>query len=408
MKKFIWTLLTLIAVALGALLGVYKHQKNSGVLGKDVGFVRFLLVKRTPGTVSKEPENKEPATTGGQKTAPVKEAVFDREAFEELWRSAKDSYRKADFTAAELSYTKALELLNNAEPGDREPVVQIDRMRLRAWFFARIAENMYLDNLVDGVDIVQIKLQAGRKPFFAKLLERTDYEIKIERQSGMTATVPINEVDLLVNLTPEQYRKTLEAILNERAKKADGAAKPDYRSFFLCASFAYKHKLMDRLTELLEKTFEHAESEQLVDRFVPGNNLELKVALHYSFKRDAKANVYAERLKEERAIAKKDKTTDKTTPGPADPAPAGTPTPQEKLDEADELFKEGYAYYIKAIPGTPDHDKNLAKAEPFLREAAGVLHELKNQHPGNRDIEDQLVEINRILFDIMIRLPLKR
>ncbi|TET38529.1 MAG: hypothetical protein E3J72_03305 [Planctomycetota bacterium] len=410
MKKFIWTLLTLIAVALGALLGVYKHQKNSGVLGKDVGFIRFLLIKRKPGTGSKEPGNKEPATTGGQKTAPVKKAVFDREAFGKLRISAKSSYREADFTAAELSYTKALELLNSAEPGDPELALKLDRMRLRSWFFARIVENMYLDNLVDGVDIVQVKLQGGRKPFFARLLEKTDYQITIERQSGITATVPISEVDLLVNLTPEQYRKTLEAILNERTRKAYGAVKQDYQSFFLCAAFAFQHKLTDRLTELLEKTFEHAESERLVNRFIPSNNLELKVALHYSFKRDTKAHVYAERLKEERSIAKKDedKTIDKTTPGSTDPVPAGTPAPQDKLDEADELFKEGYAYYRKAIPGTTDHDINLEKAEPFLQEASEILMEIFKQQPDNKEIENNLSRIREILFDIYVRLPLKR
>ncbi|MHC4661587.1 MAG: hypothetical protein ACYS8W_07850 [Planctomycetota bacterium] len=488
MKKLAWTVLALVAITFGALFGVYKHNKEIGKITEDTGFFSFLFGGGRVTEVADRDKDAEdldkpgdekmrrkgaPAPRKGEsgryagkskddedETVPgVIRPQFDRAQYERIFNAGKDSYTTADFKTAEEKYAEAAEFADTYR--EKERALKAERMSKRAKVFAALVSKISVEPIADGKGVAEISLAfGGREPFIARIIEENNNHVKIEKESGISATFQRDDINEVKRLTPEEFRGRLLIKLNRQIQDAEKGGKPSYIDLYQCVYYAARFNLTSRVTDLLERTFALDMATDLIEIFCPEDPVGLKVALLESFGRDieaqkvrdsagpaiAMAEPYEEPAREpEREIADTPKRVEEPADEPEDdrdgelpdpwrPAPddadddgeplrrPGDPAPnrpaprgggssafesEPDYQRAQEAYHEGLKFYRRSLPGMPNYVENLRKAEPFMRTAMDILSRYAEQHPDNTMLDEQLQQINTILYDIYKRSPLQ-
>ncbi|MHC4663059.1 MAG: hypothetical protein ACYS8W_15470 [Planctomycetota bacterium] len=236
------------------------------------------------------PENQLPKPEAAPPSRPTETAAsvkppeedFDQDRLDAMLAEAKEAYESAMFDAAVKKYGKAENLASLRPKLENKNIKLAGRMIKRCTVFGALLADVRPEIFGDRKMIFRFTMYSGRR-FIAKALNREGSTIKILKENGTGGTIEREDILKEEPLDEKAYH---DHLINKLEKDESEAAKnKNYFAFFNCTYFAAQHKMKDRITELLEKTFACKGSEDLISIFCPDEHINLTIALLESFNR---------------------------------------------------------------------------------------------------------------------------
>ncbi len=370
-----------VAAALGFLHGASRHADERDAARARAG--------RGPGTGAG------PASGPGAGPGPAAATAEELKAARDALEQADERHRLGEFELAGRSYERALSALRDRGGAEVEALRRLAaRGEARATVLLRLTARIARNEFAGADDIRRLTLVGGHE-VHARVIAEDPTTLTLRFASGLESAQPRSLVERDEPCPPDAWRERCRLELEARRAKLNALGELTALDLYRLAHFAIESGLRPDAVPLLHRALELDRSGLLVDMFCdprekPSRDL-IALALGEAPARPPAPSA---------PVAPKTGTAPKPA---ATRPPAPSSSADAELRRLAERFESGVKRYRESFGEGPDARRALKEALAVFREVMDGLNELRRRGVASDALEDQAVQVQRLLFDCQKR-----